>query len=204
MAHIKTLAIVTLAATATAFASSAMAQEFHSTQAGTGSHNDANVNLYGHVDATCNITGDPVNIDLQGLTDSNDQYNGKIGQQSAVTLSGWCNGASSKLSIKASPVTTSTSAPQGFTNSVDYTAKVTLGSGQNAKNTSDDSATSGSSSGVTVGAFAGIGNLSVTFSNDRATGYSAGQGQNHVGAANPLLVAGNYSGQTIVTLTPGL
>ena len=102
------------------------------------------------------------------------------------TLVGWCNGTAATMSVEAQPLTNTDfagPAPSGFDIRVNYTATADA----NSQAASDDSLAEGAGSAVNVGLFAG--NVVVTLS----------------GSSTPtasLLVAGDYQGQVLVTLTP--
>lgn len=102
------------------------------------------------------------------------------------TLVGWCNGTAATMSVEAQPLLNSDfagAAPTGFDTRINYTAEATANSVQ----ASDDSIVAGAGSPANVGLFTG--NVVVALS----------------GSATPrggLLVAGDYNGQVLVTLTP--
>jgi hypothetical protein len=104
------------------------------------------------------------------------------------TLVGWCNGTAATMSVEAQPLLNTSfvgSPPTGFESRVDYTA----GAGAGTANDEDTSITAGAGTVVPVGLFTG--NVVVTL--------SASSTPN-----NGLLIAGGYSGQVIVTLTPNV
>jgi hypothetical protein len=108
----------------------------------------------------------------------------KVNGKSA-TLTGWCNGTASTMSVTTTQLTTATAATTGFDNRVDYTGTAVA----NAVSGSDSSLTAGAGSPVTVGQFSG--DVVVTLS----------------AAASPtngLMVAGTYTGNVQVTLAPAV
>jgi hypothetical protein len=99
------------------------------------------------------------------------------------TLTGWCNSTAATMTVTTTQLTTGTSAPTGFDNRVDYTATAVTGS----VSANDTSLTAGAGAASTVGLFSG--DIVVTLS----------------GASSPtngLMVAGSYTGNVVVTLTP--
>lgn len=198
MSYIKTLAIMTIAASA--FATSAMADPEHGpgggpSGPGTASAGDAvsgNVNIYGHVDARCDITNDPVTLDLGEISNSNGTLNTGAVNGKSTSLTAWCNGAGSVMTIKANQIklqNAPANTPSGFATAVDYTATATAPGNKVA---ADGSATAPNpANGVTVGAFTGSINVALS-------------GSSTTGGNSLLMLAGNYQGTTVVTLTPGL
>lgn len=104
------------------------------------------------------------------------------------TLKGWCNGTAATMSVEAQQlVNTSftTTPPAGFDRVVDYTATATA----NSANATDTSTVAGAGTSVPVGMFTG--DVVVALSNSSSP-------------TGGLLVAGDYSGQVLVTLTPAV
>lgn len=99
------------------------------------------------------------------------------------TLNGWCNNTAATMTVTTTQLTTPTAAPGGFDNRVDYTATATTGS----ISANDTSLTAGAGSPSTVGLFSG----------DIVVVLSAASSPN-----NGLMVAGTYTGNVVVTLTP--
>ncbi|MFM5947771.1 MAG: hypothetical protein ACKOPM_00870 [Novosphingobium sp.] len=99
------------------------------------------------------------------------------------TLTGWCNNTAASMTVTTTQLTNATAAPAGFDNRVDYTATATTG----AVSANDTSLTAGVGSPSTVGLFNGTINVVL----------SAASSPN-----NGLMVAGNYTGNVVVTLTP--
>jgi hypothetical protein len=99
-------------------------------------------------------------------------------------LNGWCNGASAQIKVEAQPLTNTASAGDSgsFTNVVDYTATANAGSAAPV----DTSASEGAGLPVTLGLFSG--DIDVVLSASTAGGKK--------------LVAGDYNGNVIVTLSP--
>ncbi|WP_025559985.1 hypothetical protein [Sphingomonas sp. UNC305MFCol5.2] len=104
------------------------------------------------------------------------------------TLVGWCNGTAASMSVEAQPLVDTTfvgAAPTGFDSVVNYSASALA----NSATASDTSMTAGAGTAVPVGLFTG--NVVVTLA----------------GSSSPtggILVAGSYSGQVLVTLTPNV
>jgi len=189
MSHIKTLAIVTLAASAIAVPTLALAEGGGGGGGVTyGTPNSGNVNITGSVALKCDITNDPVTLALGELAGAGGTLDTSKVNGHSVNLTGWCNGTKSTMSVQATsialtPALPTNQVPSGFDQSVDYTATATA----NSVSATDSSSTPGAGSAVTVGAFTG--NIGVSLSSASASG---------------LLVAGSYQGTTTVTLTPGM
>ena len=103
-----------------------------------------------------------------------------------TNLVGWCNNVGSSMAVTATELTSTTSAPNAsFDNRVDYTASASA----NGVDASDSSVTAGAGGSTSVNVFAG--SIGVTLS----------------GAATPnngVLVAGSYTGNVTVTLSPNV
>jgi len=104
------------------------------------------------------------------------------------TLQGWCNGTAATMSVEAQRLvntTFTTTPPAGFDRVVNYIATATA----NSANATDTSVTDGAGSSVPVGMFTGDVKVTLSGSSSPTSG---------------LLVAGDYSGQVLVTLTPSV
>lgn len=104
------------------------------------------------------------------------------------TLVGWCNGTAATMAVEALPLVNTSfasTAPVGFDTRIDYTASAAA----NGVTGTDSSVTAGAGTAVSVGLFSGNINVSLASSSTPNSG---------------LLVAGAYSGQVIVTLTPNI
>lgn len=104
------------------------------------------------------------------------------------TLVGWCNGTAATMSVEAQRLvntTFTTTPPAGFDRVVNYSATATA----NSANATDTSVTDGAGSAVPVGLFTGDVKVTLSSSSSPTSG---------------LLVAGDYSGQVLVTLTPSV
>jgi hypothetical protein len=199
MSHIKTLAIVTLAASA--FATSALAfgegpgggggGPSGPGTASAGSAASGNVDIYGHVDAKCDITNDPVTLDLGEISQSNGQLDTGAVNNKTASLTAWCNGAGSKMAVSTTRITLqgAHTTPTGFADAIDYTATATVGAASASDSTTANP--NPAPPGVTVGAFTGSIQVKLT-------------GAGAVGGSSLLMLAGNYHGTTTVTLSPGL
>lgn len=108
----------------------------------------------------------------------------KVNGQTA-TLVGWCNNTAAKMSVEATELTNSTTAPTGFDNRIDYTATATA----NSVSADDTSLTAGAGTAQTVGMFTGNIDVALSAASTPNTG---------------LLVAGDYTGNVKVTLSPDI
>ncbi len=106
----------------------------------------------------------------------------KVNGQTA-TLVGWCNNAAASMSVTTTELTNPAAAATGFDNRIDYTATATA----NSVSANDSSLTVGAGSDENVGMF--IGDIDVVLS--AASTPNSG-----------LLVAGDYTGNVVVTLSP--
>jgi hypothetical protein len=149
-----------------------------------------NVAITGEVGVRCEFT---VNSDLIALGElsvsgaaggqlDTSQVNGESAQ-----LVGWCNGASSSMTVEADPIVNVAPAPAGFENTVNYTATATIGAGPSSA--SDSSAIVGAGAPGAVGIFSNTINVVLSGSSTPGGG---------------KLVAGAYNGSVDVTLTPAL
>lgn len=144
------------------------------------------VTIDGSVAGRCMFTLPNATISLGELSlSSNGRLDvSKVNGRSA-TLNGWCNGTASTMSVTTTQLTNSVTATTGFDNRVDYTGTAVA----NAASASDSSLTAGAGTAVTVGQFSG--DVVVTLSAASSP-------------TNGLMVAGTYTGNVQVTLTPAL
>lgn len=144
------------------------------------------VNIDGSVANRCMFTLPNATISLGELSLAS---NGKLDPAKVngktATLTGWCNGTASTMTVTTTQLTTPTAATTGFDNRVDYTGTAVA----NAVSGSDSSLTAGAGTPVTVGQFTG--NIVVTLS--AASSPTSG-----------LMVAGAYTGNVQVTLAPAV
>lgn len=177
----KKILIVALAASASAFATPALAQS-------TGT-----VTVDGSVADRCLFTGDTATILLGELAASGSGATAgkldtaKLDSSPDATLTGWCNGIAATIKVEAQPLMNTDftgTAPDGFTRRVDYSATATA----NGATPNDTSLVSGAGTAESIGMFTGSVVVSLA----------------SVGAGTDLLVAGDYQGQVIVTLTPNV
>lgn len=147
------------------------------------------VNISGSVGKKCHFMSDnatPDPIDLGELADSSTgaldgaKVNGKT-----ATINAWCNNAA-QLTVRANPIatTTNTAPSTDFDDRVDYTATATF-----ASVTASDSSVGAASDGspASTGIFSDT--ITVTLSSPSTPN-------------SGLLVAGDYSGTVVLTLTP--
>jgi hypothetical protein len=99
------------------------------------------------------------------------------------TLEGWCNGTAASMTVTSTELTNVAAAAAGFDKRVDYTATAVTG----AASANDSSLTAGAGAPSAVNMFNGV--ITVTLS--AASSPTSG-----------LMVAGNYTGNVVVTLTP--
>lgn len=144
------------------------------------------VDIDGSVAARCMFTLPNATISLGeiSLTSNGKLDTSKVDGRTA-TLTGWCNGAASTMTVTTTELTNATGAPTGFDNRVDYTATATA----NSVPASDTSLSAGAGSPATVGLFSGDITVALSASSSPTGG---------------IMVAGTYTGNVKVTLTPAL
>lgn len=147
------------------------------------------VTVNGSVAGRCQFTLGSATITIPELSDTStgvldaSTVNGRN-----VALTGWCNGATSNMAVEAQPLLNATAAPAGFTNRVDYTATATAHPAAGNVSANDTTTVAGPGTGVPVGVFSS--DIDVALSSASSTGAK--------------LIAGAYTGQVLVTLTPGI
>lgn len=101
-----------------------------------------------------------------------------------ATLTGWCNSSDADISVEAFPLLNPASSAAGFDNRVDYTATASVGT----PNPTDTTLSAGGGTPRSAGSLFN-GNIVVTLS--AASSPNSG-----------VMVAGDYDGSVVVTLTP--
>lgn len=146
------------------------------------------VAINGTVASRCSLSLSSATISLGEMSQVADgRLNAAVVNGQNRTLTGFCNGATARMTVEAQPLLNPATAATGFDNRVDYTATAVA----NSVSGTDSSlaASPGPGTSVAIGAFAG--NVVVTL--------SAASSPN-----NGILVAGGYNGQVLVTLTPNV
>jgi hypothetical protein len=138
----------------------------------------------GNVTARCAMTLDSATIHLGELADNDSMLAAAVVNAGTANLTGWCNGTNATMQVEATPLTTATTPPSGFTNRIDFVATASEG----AATATDDSAFGGAGTASAVGSFSG--NVGVALSGANTNG--------------SRLVGGSYTGSVLVTLSPGL
>ena len=147
------------------------------------------VDIDGSVEGRCLFTTDNAVIHLGELAlggtgaTAGKLDTSKVNGQTA-TLIGWCNNTSATMSVETTELTNSATAPTGFDNRIDYTATAT---NPNSDSASDSSLTAGAGTPTNVGMFTGDIDVELSTSSTPNGG---------------LLVAGDYTGNVVVTLSP--
>lgn len=142
------------------------------------------VDVNGFVEDRCQFTtiGDSV-IELGEISGDDGRLDEAAVDAGTATLQGWCNGSAATIVVEALPLINAASGAANFDKRVDYRATTTAGSAAPI----DDSTDAGAGAEVALGLFSG--DIVVDISN----------------AASPndgLMVAGDYVGSIVVTLTP--
>ena len=142
------------------------------------------VDVNGFVESRCQFDGlGNAVINLGEISDAGGKLDEAAVDAGQATLQGFCNGAAATIKVEALPLLNSASATSSFDNRVDYRATATAGSAAPI----DDSNVAGAGSDVALGLFSG--NIVVDISNSASPN-------------DRLMVAGDYVGSIIVTLTP--
>jgi hypothetical protein len=142
------------------------------------------VDVHGYVDDRCQFTslGDTV-IELGEISGEDGKLDEAAVDAGTATLQGWCNGSASTIGVEALPLLNAASASPSFENRVDYRATATAGSAAPI----DDSTDAGAGADVSLGLFSG--DIVVDISNSASP-------------SDGRMVAGDYVGSIVVTLTP--
>jgi type 1 fimbria pilin len=141
------------------------------------------VDVNGFVDDRCLFTVDNAVINLGEISDADGKLDEAAVDAGTATLNGWCNGSAATIQVEAFPLLNSAPGSASFDNRVDYRATATAGSAAPI----DDSDDAGPGAEASLGLFSGdiVVDISDSASpNDR------------------LMVAGDYVGSIVVTLTP--
>lgn len=182
-------AIALLGAAGSAFAQSAL---------------DGTVTINGSVASKCTATGGFTDTqDLSELADADGllstTHSGTTAGAPAFTsnFTVRCTGANAGVSVTSTALTTATTAPTGYTNTVNFTGRgafdlVHATNGASTLNVDDDS----SVAAATTDSFGAANFLANTTNNVRVSAYALNT------AASALLVAGSYTGSIVVTITP--
>lgn len=146
------------------------------------------VAIDGTVANRCSLSIDSATISLGEMSLPGDgKLNASVVNGQNRTLSGFCNGATARMTVEAQPLLNPAAAAAGFDNRVDYTATATA----NSVSGTDSSLASSPGAGTSVAIGAFTGDILVTLS--AASSPSSG-----------VLVAGGYNGQVLVTLAPNV
>jgi type 1 fimbria pilin len=142
------------------------------------------VDVNGFVDDRCQFTVDNAVINLGEISDNATGKLDKVAVDAgAATLNGWCNGSAATIAVEAHPLLNSAAGSASFDNRVDYKATATAG---NAAPT-DLTTAAGPGTPASLGLFSG--DILVDISDSASPN-------------NRLMVAGDYVGSIVVTLTP--
>lgn len=149
-----------------------------------------NVAINGFVDARC-VIAPTATITLNEMAAADGTYN-LVADGKTATLAGWCNGLTSNMSVASTAITRTGAVgapPSGFVDVVNFTATASVTpAGALAAVSASDSTVAAPSLAAPVTLFSGA--ITVALS---GSGTAAGK-----------LVAGAYTGNVAVTLTPGL
>lgn len=142
------------------------------------------VRVQGHVDDRCQFEsiGSAV-IDLGEISGDDGRLDEAAVDAGTATLQGWCNGSAATIGVEAFPLINAAVSAANFDNRVDYRATATAGSAAPI----DDSTDVGAGADAALGLFNG--DIVVDISNSASPN-------------DGLMVAGDYVGSIVVTLTP--
>lgn len=165
---------------------------------------DGTISITGSVASKCTASGGFTDTqDLNELTDAD----GELAAALAATTAGApaftsnftvdCTGANAGVSVTSTALTVSGTAPTGYTNTVNFTGRaafdlVSPSAADSTLNVDDDS----SVAAATTDSFGAANFLANTTNNVRVSAYAFGT------TAGAQLLAGSYSGQIVVTITP--
>jgi hypothetical protein len=141
------------------------------------------VDVNGFVDDRCLFTVDNAVINLGEISDADGKVDKVAVDAGTATLKGWCNGSAATIAVEAHPLLNSAAGSASFDNRVDYKATASAGNAAPTDLTTDAGAGTPASLGL--------------FSGDIVVDISDSASPN-----NRLMVAGDYVGSIVVTLTP--
>ena len=144
---------------------------------------DGTVTINGAVAPRCLFTTPSATITIPELAGADGKLDASTVNGQSATLVGWCNGSAATMRVLASPLDNAGSGGTDFDTRVSYTATAVA----NAVSASDTTTDVAAGTAQNVGLFSG--NVVVTLS----------------AAATPggkLMLAGAYTGSTVVTLSP--
>jgi hypothetical protein len=145
---------------------------------------DGTVAVDGFVEGRCQFTGlGSAVISLGEISDGDGKLDEAAVDAGTATLNGFCNGSAATIRVQAFPLLNSAAGSASFDNRVDYRATATAGSAAPI----DDSDDAGAGADVALGLFSG--NIVVDISDSASPN-------------DRLMVAGDYVGSIVVTLTP--
>lgn len=150
---------------------------------------EGTVTISGSVAAAC-VIDSAATITLGELADGDGLYNLAADGES-TTLTAWCNGASSTMSVLSSAIvhTGSPTVPTGFTDTVNFTATASVTPADAGSPVEvSDSTTAAADPAATVGLFSD--DITVSLSSSSTDGNK--------------LIAGDYEGSVVVTLSPAV
>jgi hypothetical protein len=166
------------------------------------------INITGTVTSKCAVVGgasttsftDNVNLGELAQADGTLEASGTLALRfvgtggTAPAFRVVCNSATPQVAVDATELTTAGTPGAGYTNRVDYIARVAVARAAGGTTTVSN-ATTGAATGATPvgGAISGAAGNNVTVTADTFT---------TPGGATALLVAGTYNGQIAVTITP--
>jgi hypothetical protein len=144
------------------------------------------VDVNGYVDDRCQFVtiGNAV-IDLGEISGTDGKLDTATVNAGQATLQGWCNGSASTIGVEAFPLLNAAAGAASFDKRVDYQATATAGTAVPTDLTTD----AGAGTPVALGLFNGDIVVDIDSSSSPTNG---------------LMVAGDYVGSIVVTLTPNV
>ncbi|TMJ11574.1 MAG: hypothetical protein E6G94_15650 [Alphaproteobacteria bacterium] len=144
------------------------------------------VDVTGTVTDRCQFTSNGnALINLGEISGTDGKLDTAIVDAGQATLQGWCNGAAATIGVEAHPLLNPAAGATGFDTRVDYKAIATAGTAAPTDLTTD----AGAGTPVLLGLFNG--NIVVDIDNSSSP-------------TSGLMVAGDYVGSIVVTLTPNV
>lgn len=165
------------------------------------------INITGTVATKCSIIGganattftDNVNLGELSQADGTLEQSATLSNRFKSTTTNQapafrvaCNTAAPRVSVDANELTTAGAAANGYANRVDYIARVAVGQANGGAVNISNQTTQASATTQVVGALSGGAQNNFTVTADTFT----------TPTANAVMVAGNYTGNIVITVTP--
>jgi type 1 fimbria pilin len=148
---------------------------------------DGTVTINGEVAPKCLFTSGEATITLGELAGSDGKLNADAVNGQEATLNGWCNGSASTIQVNAGPLDNMDPGHDSFDSRIHYTATADATSNEVSATDTTTGVPGEAGDAENLGLFSG--EVLVTLSDAESS-------------EGKLLLAGDYSGSVIVTLSP--